>query len=48
MCILNIKKGRKMHSTKVTKMILFDYIINTKNSDSILLIKILNTMNMSH
>jgi hypothetical protein len=40
--------GKKIHSTKVIKMILVDHILNIAISDSILLIKILNTMNMSH
>ena len=37
-----------MNSTKVTKMILVNHIINISNSDNILLIKILNMMNMIH
>ena len=51
-CIIYVyikyKKGKKMHSTKVTKMILVSYIINIANSDNILLIKILNMTDMSH
>ena len=39
-------KGKKIHSTKVTKMIIV-HIINITNSDNILLIKIVNMMNMS-
>ena len=45
---IKYKKCKKIHSTKVTKMILVDHIINIANSDNILLIKILNTMKMSH
>jgi hypothetical protein len=48
MYILNIKNVKKIHLIKVTKMIYDDYIINIANSDNILLIKILNTMNMTH
>ena len=46
---LDIKyaKGKKLHSTKVTRMIIV-HIINITNSYNILLVKIVNTMNMSH
>ena len=44
---IKYEKGKKIHSTKVAKMIIV-HIINITNSDNILLIKIVNTMNMSH
>ena len=45
---IKYKKGKKIHSTKVTKLILVDHNINIANSDNILLIKVTNMMNMSH
>jgi hypothetical protein len=41
------EKGTKIHSTKVTKMIIV-HIIDITNSDNILLIKIVNMMNIIH
>ena len=41
------EKRKKIHSTEVTRIIIV-HIINIRNSDKILLIKIVNTMNIGH